>query len=290
MVTTAQIKRRYFGTAASLSAFILPLVLLLSGRLSAQETVLPQGFNIEVEYDLSSTAITIHDTLFIGRTITNTESFALQNLYVAENLPLEFEILDWIVTVDSVPLNCDYSGPIPDQVLPTFNSYRWVIDHPPPPDSIARPLYPGETLNVGYAVVCYQPGEYTLPFHTFCCCGDTCGLFTIAGSLAISVLPGSSIDDESDEQLPRNLSSFAYPNPFNSRVAIRLEGATEPFAQFELSIFDINGKQVFQRQYGPREGRGNLYWHPDGSIASGAYFYKITGAERSTQGMIILLK
>lgn len=266
-------------------AFIAP-----TPKIDAQETLFPNGYNITVDYDISSTAITVDDTLLILRTVRNNESFALSDLYVAENLPFEFEIIYSAMQVDSLPVVYYYSGPLPNQIRPDCNSYRWLLDHPPPADSVIRSLQPGEILNVGYAVVCSQPGTYTLPFHTVCCRGDTSGIFTTADSLTIAVSPGSGIDGRPDNQLPLELDSYGYPNPFNGEVAIKVGGLPESPSWTELSIFDITGRLILKQQFRLQSGMAILHWRPENGVASGIYLYQVSVGRQSTRGRIILLK
>ena len=278
------------GRLAALLAILGITFVASAPKIAAQETLFPNGYSITVDYDISSTGITVDDTLLILRTVRNNESFALNDLYVAENLPFEFEIIYSAVQVDSLPVVYYYSGPLPNQIRPHYNSYHWLIDHPPPEDSVHRVLQPNEILNVGYAVVCSQPGNYTLPFHTVCCSSDTCGIFTTADSLTIAISPGSGIDGRPDSQLPLKLDSYGYPNPFNGEVAIKVGGLPESSSWTELSIFDITGKRILKRRYHLPQGVSILHWRPGAAIASGIYLYQVSIGRQSTRGRIILLK
>ena len=67
---------------------ILPVFFFcIPGHSLGQETVYPEGHDIVVTYELSSSDLEVGDTLLVTRTVTNNESFGLTNLYLAENLP-----------------------------------------------------------------------------------------------------------------------------------------------------------------------------------------------------------
>ncbi|MFP4460085.1 MAG: T9SS type A sorting domain-containing protein [Candidatus Zixiibacteriota bacterium] len=60
---------------------------------------------------------------------------------------------------------------------------------------------------------------------------------------------------------PEHLTLNAYPNPFNSAVAIEMEDVEA------IKIYDIDGKIVFERNH----IEGDFIWQPD-DMSSGAYF------------------
>lgn len=79
----------------------------------------------------------------------------------------------------------------------------------------------------------------------------------------------------SDERFPEKLSTYAYPNPFNSAVSIQF---AEIPAGADLSIFDVHGKVT--GKIGSSEFVGNrAVWIPSRETASGIYFACFPGGE-----------
>jgi hypothetical protein len=255
----------------------------------AQEVIYPEGHNIVVTYGLSSFDLEIGDTLLASRTVTNNESFDLTNLYLAENLPFEFEILWYSLEIDGIPIPHYYSGPVRGDVFPSCDSYRWVIDDPAPGDTANRVLMPGESLALEYAIGCTTVGNYALPFHTLCAYGDTSGIFTVADSLAVTSSPGSQAGEEPFILPSDSYVGPAYPNPFNSEVVIDLSRLEVSGAGVRLKIYDLLGNEVFCGEYNLTAERCRIHWRPEKNIAAGVYFYRLeTGAVVSAGKMTFL--
>jgi hypothetical protein len=71
-----------------------------------------------------------------------------------------------------------------------------------------------------------------------------------------------------DNFIPMNgLSIIAYPNPFNSTVAINT------FPHAEVEVFDINGHRVSIEH---ANSAGKMVWSPQIQLASGVYFVQVT--------------
>ena len=259
------------------------------GHSAAQEIIYPEGHNIVITYDLSSFDLEIGDTLLATRTVTNNESFGLVNLYLAENLPFEFNILSYSLEIDGTPIPHAYLGPFYGEIFPSCNSFRWVIDDPAPSDPANRVLMPGELLELEYAIVCTTVGNYALPFHTLCAYGDTSGIFTIADSLTVTFSPGSRTSEEPSVFPAGSYIAPAYPNPFNREVVIdfgNLELSGDPV---RLTVYDLMGNEVFDVEYILTADRDRIHWRPEKNIATGVYFYRLeTGAVVSTGKMTFL--
>jgi len=166
--------------------FIITLVIWAAIG-SAQETLYPEGYNIVSNYMISSNDISTEDTLTITRTIKNNETFTLHNLYLTDNLPQEFEITSYSLNLNGEPITNYFSGPLFNQVIPNYITYRWVIDDPNPNDELNHFVDPDDSLELTYRIICQTNGDYTLPFHTLCFYGNLTGFFTTSDSINISV-------------------------------------------------------------------------------------------------------
>lgn len=259
------------------------------GHSLAQEALYPEGHDIVVTYELSSSDLEIGDTLLVTRTVTNNESYGLTNLYLAENLPFEFSILSYSLEIDGAAIPHAHSGPLGGEVFPSCNSYRWIIDDPAPDDPANRVLMPGELLELEYAIICITVGNYALPLHTLCAYGDTSGIFTVADSLTVTFSPGSRTSEEPYVFPASSCTAPAYPNPFNREVVIDLSNLELPDVTVGLTIYDLMGSKVFDGEYVLTACRQRIHWRPEKNIASGVYFYKLeTGAVVSTGKMTFL--
>jgi len=101
----------------------------------------------------------------------------------------------------------------------------------------------------------------------------------------------SSVDEDTPGQLPNQVSMFAYPNPFNSSVKIRLVNS-DLVSDQTVSIFDIAGRQV--RTITMPKRAGEVVWNGcDDSgkgLASGVYFARLQSDLSMPPVMITLLK
>lgn len=274
-----------------LGSVVLISALFGSGRLAlAQEIIYPFGFSISSSYELSSTDFSTRDTLLVTWTVANNEGFDLTNMYLAENLPIEFTMLTYSVQISGSPVSHFFSGPISGEMVQSFNAYRWAIDLPAQGDSLNRPLSPGETLILGYAAICSTEGEFFLPFHTLCCYGNNTGIFSTADTIFVTVSPVSGIVEDPHALPEKAIVSFAYPNPFNGEVNIKFDFGSGTKAPVGLTIYDISGREVFQNRFHGIEGRGLILWRPKKGIVSGLYFYKLTYGHISSTGKMTFVK
>jgi len=264
-------------------SFMLPAIAM------ADETIFPSNYDIRAVYDISPSEITVRDTLIITRSVTNNENFNLVNLFLADNLPFEFRFIDYSILIDGLVVPSSYSGSLPDNEVQSYNAYNWTVGLPPPNDSLNRILYPGESLTLQYRFNCQEPGEYLLPFHTFCAYGNNSGFFSIAQPISILILPAVTIENN-EPDMPANVYACqAYPNPFNREIIISYGGSVQSGASASLAIYDLNGGLVYDALF---MDEGKISWQPADNIASGIYFYMISPVlDRQTIiGKIALLK
>jgi flagellar hook assembly protein FlgD len=80
-----------------------------------------------------------------------------------------------------------------------------------------------------------------------------------------------------------------YPNPFNSVTAINYSLAI-PSSNTNLTVIDINGKQVFTKDLG-KQVAGDFTVNFDGSdLNSGIYFYTLTSDNNRQTGKMMISK
>ncbi len=151
--------------------------------LIAQESLYPPGANINITYNISSTSFEINDTISVTRSITNNETYSLSNLYITENLPPEFQLIQQSLKINGIDVSFNRDGPTLGGELTGYNLYQWIIDYPGSTSPPNRLLAPGERLDLEYVIVVGSPGNYTLPFHTVCFYGGGGGHFATAGSI-----------------------------------------------------------------------------------------------------------
>lgn len=272
----------------SATAITFLFVFLTIVNVLADETIYPDGYNIVSAYMISAQQFNVNDTVLISRTLVNNDDFDLANLYLEDNLPLEFSLVSSSVEVNNVTISAYFSGPIVGEVLPSFKVYRWAIDLPDSSDVYNHMLHPGDVLNLEYAVTCPLVGEYYLPFHTLACFGDTTGIFTTADSIPLTVTPGVGVPDDPLATPDRIFISVAYPNPFNSGVNIKLNGLVPAPGYVNFRVYDLLGNSVYDQKINANDDF--ISWYPGENVASGLYFYVIQSEMLQSSGKITLLK
>ncbi|MFQ6611388.1 MAG: class II glutamine amidotransferase, partial [Fidelibacterota bacterium] len=86
----------------------------------------------------------------------------------------------------------------------------------------------------------------------------------------------------------------AYPNPFNSNIMINI--TIDNFAPPELTIYDINGRMVYQFDNSDKPSNGTLQLNWDGKdfngnlLSSGMYFVRLNAGSRTGVHKIILIR
>ncbi len=115
------------------------------------------------------------------------------------------------------------------------------------------------------------------------------------GPLDISLFDPTSIFET---ELPTRIEIFAYPNPFNSAVKIRIRGIEG--SRVRVEVFDVNGKRVRgiedSRVQGGTPGADNrapiteFIWTPDKSLGSGIYLVRAKIGGESVTKRVVYLK
>jgi len=111
---------------------------------------------------------------------------------------------------------------------------------------------------------------------------------------------------------PSQLEISAFPNPFNSTIALALQGVGETLrspGQIAVEIYDISGRLIYapspsvplpkgeggQILLPPGEGGSEsrmraFIWQPDESVTSGVYLVRATAGEQTVTKRIVYLK
>lgn len=94
------------------------------------------------------------------------------------------------------------------------------------------------------------------------------------------------------EESPRQFRIFEnYPNPFNGKTKIPVFSGYENVRVVEMTVYDVLGRIVGQKNEEIRPGMNYLEWGIDdfhGYVGSGVYFYRIGDVARA--GRMMLLK
>lgn len=94
------------------------------------------------------------------------------------------------------------------------------------------------------------------------------------------------------EESPRRFEIFGnYPNPFNAQTKIPIFSSYESVRVIELTIYDVLGRIVGEKQVAAKPGMNYIEWGIDdfdGSAGSGVYFYRIGDVPKACR--MILLK
>jgi len=169
----------------------------------AQEILYPEGHDIINIYYISSSDFDLTDTIEVVRVVVNNEPYELRNLYLSENLPPQFQLVSYSLTMNEDAISCLHTGPVLNEVVPGYYSHRWIIDLPEPDDPLNLTVAPGAALELRYNLTCGEVGQFTLPLHTACYYGDTTGLFTVADSIVVTAhasacnfIPGDANNDQ----------------------------------------------------------------------------------------------
>ncbi|MCD6098323.1 T9SS type A sorting domain-containing protein [bacterium] len=88
--------------------------------------------------------------------------------------------------------------------------------------------------------------------------------------------------------IPEELSISAFPNPFNSQLILSIE--TDKATNGRLIIYNMLGQPVVELLSGIiPAGKTYITWQPKENLASGVYFYRLSG-EGEASGKVIYLK
>lgn len=255
----------------------------------AQTAVYPDDLNIGLLYELSDTVFSVADTLVVTRTLTNNEPFEFWGLYFSENLPAGLNVVDYTATLNGNSLTIAFAGPLPNNVLSGFRTYRWVVDSPESSENLSRTISPGDQVRLQYRIVATDVGSFSLPLHTTACYGDSDGIFA-AGHTSIGVTAGSD-DDEDPVVLPATwLVTSAYPNPFNAEVAIAYEGANLDSRPVDLEVYNLLGQTLARYRVLAEGDAGVIQWSPAAATGTGIFFYRLSCVGKTSTGKLMLLK
>ena len=167
-----------------LLCFCMPVALVLTFALShAVEQVRPPGFEIGLTYEISQATLDVGDTLVITRTVVNRETFALSGLYFGESLPVDFQVLDYAVTINGQPIVCTFAGIATTALFPGYSTYHWVIDDPLSAATVHTVVDPGDSLTFVLTATAGQAGEFALPLHHAAFYGNGDGFFAISDDI-----------------------------------------------------------------------------------------------------------
>lgn len=158
--------------------------------LLAQEYIFPQYNPVFAAYTLSSDSLEAGDTLIVTRTLYNDGQVGLEGLYLSDNLPPQFRLEDYSLTIDSEPAPVLLSGPSQNEIVDGYNCYRWIIDLPDSSSQYNRILDPGRRLELIYKLRCSHPGRYQLPFHNICGYAGVNGIFSVASGASVEFYAG----------------------------------------------------------------------------------------------------
>lgn len=264
------------------------ILLIFAMDIYAQDSLYPEGYNIDVRYSIDETIFAYSDTLHIIRSITNNTNSVLRNLYWDELIPQEFDLVSYDIGINGSEIAYYFNRRRNSSNYPGYFLYEWVIDYPDDSDTANVVLRPSQTLELSLKFVCDYPGSYAFPFHSACFVNTETEFFTIAPETAVEVYPYVNINDGQTELPDRANLSIAYPNPFNGEVVFKLStGNLIDTKSGELYIYDPVGRLVYKTEF---VGEKSLRWHPAEDLAGGIYFYSITAEEITTTGKIVYLK
>lgn len=162
-------------------------LLSLPDLLWPQDVIFPSGYSVVSYYEVSDFALSTQDTLTISRSLANNESFPLIGLYFSENLPPEFEILSYLITLNGSNISQSFQEFSPEPIIPGFRAYYWVFHDPFASDSVQNEIDPGDSVALELRLICSTSGEYLFPFHTTVFYGNGTGFFATGDSTFLEV-------------------------------------------------------------------------------------------------------
>jgi len=271
---------------------VIAMIAVASIAAVGQEAMHPSGPNLDSRYTVSDTLLALGDTLQFERRLTNNESYALTGVYLMENLPSAFAIVDETVTIDGSPVAFRADGPTTSQAYPGYNDYRWTIDSPDVGEALNRPLNPGEQLIIRYRVVSSDIGHFALPLHATVMYGNSTGLFATEGADSVRVVISlDTADPGEDRPLPTSFQLVsAFPNPFNAEVSIAYKGTGLANKMLRLEIYNTAGRLIASQSVKASTDEGILHWAPDLASGSGVYLYRLTADGTKVGGKLVLIK
>ncbi len=271
---------------------IAVMVLLSTVCPFGQEVLHPAGYSIVTRYDVSADTVSLGDTLTVTRVILNQEAFDLTGLYFGDNLPPEFQVAGFSVSINDTPVDVVISGPFRDSILSGYDTYYWVVDSPDTTENLQNPLGPADSAVLQLRIVAGDLGDYTLPYHATVFYGAASGFFVTGDSAVVTVTMALSVDDDNrPDGLPEDfLISTAYPNPFNSEAVITYRGNSIRGRRLLFEVFNVLGQTVTRREFDGVADQGEICWSAPSNLGTGVYFYRVSAGSASAEGKLMLLK
>jgi len=181
----------HFGQKARLRwiLFVFIGILLVSKPIGAVESVFPDGYNIEIQYQIYPPDFNYGDSITITWTVHNLEHFQLRGLYFSDCIPGGLDVALPDIMLEDRHIQFEIDGPaeieFPEYPGQVFSNYRWIIDSPADEGGISNIVGNNELLVFRYTIVNLDSTEHILPFHTTCFFGNETGYFTTAEPIII---------------------------------------------------------------------------------------------------------
>lgn len=151
-----------------------------------------------------------------------------------------------------------------------------------PADCVAGAYFEDSDLDPSLEVVFTQAGQYLLVVDSP---GGSCGDFQLTGALHG---PTVGVEPES----PRILEMVVAPNPIRIRASITGEFRHATDGRAQLTIRDVQGRRVFQRELSLSRGRVRCDWDRLGAdgkrVPAGVYVVEIRHANETLRSRVIV--
>jgi len=265
-------------------------LLVISGSSYSAESLYPVGYEIESNYQINASEISITDTLIITRTVNNNGSHPITGLYFSENFPPEFNIISELVTINGESIQCSFQEEEVEPIIPGYITCHWVVDNPGIGENI---LLPGDNLTFVLKIGCDDVGSYPLPLHSTVFYYDGIGFFSYSEVITVDFLLSLDNNESDPGTIPlpdRLLSVTAKPNPFNGSTVIEYAGGNLTGKTVRMELYNIIGQRILIDETVSVENNGQFIWYPGTAIGSGIYFYRVTADNVRQGGKLIYLK
>ena len=177
--------------------FILVL-LLIATTVIAADILYPSGYNFDNQYLINSQTISTTDTLIISRTFSNNESFTVDGFYFSENIPDDFVMQNYTLTLNGNSISHDYDNTQISEFAGN-NCYYWIVDDPS--GTTQNSISQGDEILLELKLTCDVAGNYILPMHTNSFYGSQTPFFATDDEILVTVTsppdtipPGQIID------------------------------------------------------------------------------------------------
>jgi len=274
-----------------LNVFFTIIFIIVISEFSHADAVYPSGYDITCRSEVNAVTLIPTDTFILTHTVVNHESFSLTGSYFSGNLPPDFTLADISVTLNGQPVSFETIGPVSDQNIMDYNSYRWIIDYPDDTSSIQNTIDPDDSLTLTIRTTCQEIGNYTLPLNTLAFYGNSTGFFSSTDEIDIRIVLSLDVDENPDIILPDGyLISSAFPNPFNGEVTISYQGENIKNKKAGFEVYNLLGRKVYYREFINRDSQGSISWKPADGTASGFYLYRLSTEQVHSDGKLLYIK